>query len=585
MALAIAAGACVAAPVACGRESGPRGRPIATDPERGGTLRLATFSDLRSLEPATAMDTESQPYLNLLFAGLVDYGPSGEIVTDLAERFEIAGDGRTYRFVLRRGVRFHDGEELVADDVKRSIERALHPDTPNPALAFYERILGFASYQARKSDHLEGVVVEGRHVVSFRLERPDATFLSVLALPFLRPVCRSAGRRYDDAFQNAPCGAGPFRFESWQQGRMLRVRRHDGYHGELPWLDAIELRMDVTRLTQRFQFERGDLDGIFNEFERPGAIAFRTHPEWSKYLRTSTVAMVYGDFLNVEMEPFHDVRVRRAVAAAIDRPNWQRYYEGWASVTGHLLPPGIPGHEPNPPYEQRYDLARARALMAEAGFPYDPETGRGGYPKKIVYHAGEGEAGTRYAQLLQYDLAKIGIRIEIKEASFAQYQAVAGRPKSATMGYAGWQLDYADPSSFLEPIFSSRSIAEEDSQNKAFYRNPTLDRLLDEAREELDPARRLSLYREAERIVCDDAPWTFTYVPLRLEITQPWIRGYAPHPIWNRPLKPIWIDQAARRAAFALLGPSRSSAALGQLLPRTTPRPTREMPHVGGAAR
>lgn len=560
--------------VACRRGGAPRGRPTeGATPTRGGTLRLATFTDLRALDPAVAMDTETTPFENLLFDGLVGYDDQGALAPQLAERWERSDDGRIYRFFLKRGVRMHDGDELLADDVKRSVERTLHPDTPCPARAFYERLEGLAEYQARKTEHLAGVVVESPHVVTFRLVSPDATFLSVLALPFLRPVCKNAGTRYDDTFNLKPCGAGPFKLEGWQTGRYLRLARFDGYHEPgLPYLDAIELRVDVARLTQRFAFERGEQDAILNEFDRPGAIWFRTHPEWSRYFRQSSVPEVYGDFMNTEMAPFDDVRVRRAVAAAVDRPSLQRYYDGWARVTGHLLPPGIPGHAEHVPYEQTFDLARARALMAEAGYPYDPATGAGGYPEPIVYWAGEGESAVRYSQLLQHQLARIGMRIEIKEGSFAQYLAVAGRPKSARMGYVGWSIDFADPSDFFEPILSSRAIADEDSQNKAFYRNPALDALLDRAHEELDEAKRLAMYREAEKIVCDDAPWSFTYTSLRLEITQPWVRGYEPHPVLNKRFKPVWIDEVARRSALALVGPGRSGAALGALLAKAGAR-------------
>ncbi len=551
---------------ACSRESRPRGTSTATTPSRGGTLRLATFTDLRSLDPAVAMDTEAHPFVNLLFDGLVDYDDEGKIVPQLAERWERSDDGRTFRFFLKRGVQMHDGNELTADDVKRSIERSLHPDTPNPAVSFYDHLDGLAEYQARKEPHLRGVVVEAPHIVAFHLTGPDATFLAVLALPFLRPVCRSGGTRYDDQFQTQPCGAGAFRFDAWQPGRHLKLRRFDGYHRtNAAWLDGIEVRFDVARLTQRFQFERGEIDAILNEFERPGAIMFRTHPEWSKLLRQSPIPEVYADFMNVELPPFDDVRVRQAVASALNRPNLQRYYEGWTQVTGHLLPPGIPGHELHPPYEQTYDLARARRLMAEAGWPYDASSGKGGYPETIVYHAGEGDSASRYAQLLQYDLAQIGIRIEIKEASFPQYQAVVGRPRQAKMGYAGWLLDFADPSDFFEPIFHSKSIAPEDSQNRAFYRSPKLDALLDAAHAELDETKRLAMYKDAERIVCDDAPWSYTYYPLKLEITQPWVRDYRAHPIWNRHFRPVWIDEAARRSALALVGLHRGGAALGAL--------------------
>jgi ABC-type transport system substrate-binding protein len=557
--LALAA-AFLVVPLACKQEGlAPRGRPTPglDTPQRGGRMRIATFSDVRSLDPAITIDGLSTPMINLMFAGLVDYDDQGNIVPDLAERFEMLEGGLGYRFFLRSNLHFHDGSTLDAEDVRRSIERALHPDTPSPSFAFYEKIAGFADYQSKKSERLSGVVVEGPRVVVIKLSEPDATFLPVLALTFLRPVCKSAGTRFTDGFSAQACGAGAFRLDSFQPGRLLKLSRFEQYHRPgLPHLDGIDLQMDVSRLTQRLLFEQGELDAILNEFERPGAIWFRTHPEWSKYFHQAPVAEVYGDFMNVQMRPFDDARIRRAVALSLDRPNLARYYEGWTEVTGHLIPPGIPGHERHVPYEQTFDLPRARALMAEAGYAYDPASGKGGWPETIVYHAGEGESAIRYAQLMQHDVAQIGIRIEIKEASFPQYLAVTGRPKTAVMGYTGWSIDFADPSDFFEPILTTKSITDEDCQNKAFYSNPELDKLLETAHRELDREKRLGMYRAAEKIVCDDAPWSFTYFSSRIWITQPWIRDYKSHPVWDRYLTPVWIDPGARHAKLARFGPA-----------------------------
>jgi len=564
----VAAAAALLGNVSCRKPSSPKGRRSEVEtPQHGGTLRLATFSDLRTLDPAVAFDTETQPFLELIFAGLVDYDQDGKLFGDLAEKWDLVDDAKTYRFFLKHGVRMHDGSELTADDVKRSVERTLHPDTPCPGVAFFEKLEGLEAYQSKKATSLSGVVVESSHVVSFHLTAIDATFLPVLALPFLRPTCKNAGTRYEDTFSTQVCGAGPFAIDSWQPGRYLRLKRHTQYFvPDHPYLDAIEMRMDVSRLTQRFTFMSGDQDAILNEWERPGAIYFRTHPEWSKYGFNTTEAGVYGDFMNLEMKPFDDVRVRRAVAAGLNRPNLQKYYEGWAVVTGHLIPPGIPAHDPNFPWAQKYDLQKARALMAEAGYAYDPATGKGGYPEPIPYYAGEGESAVRYAQILQYDLAQIGIRVEVKETSFAQYQALTGRPKTTSFGYAGWNLDYPDPSDFFEPIFISRAIAEEESQNHAFYRNPHLDDLIDRAHVELDENKRLGMYREAEKIVCDDAPWSFSYFPIRYELFQPWIRGYRPHRVWQKFFKETWIDAKGKSSQTALFGPGKQHSALGMLL-------------------
>ena len=127
-------------------------------------------------------------------------------------------------------MRFQDGDELTADDVRRSIERALDPATPNPNASLFDTIDGFADFTGKKAAHLRGVVVEGRYVVSIRLRETDARFLSVFARETLRPVCKSAGDRYSDAWE--PCVVrGPLKLApgGWDKGRSLSLVRHDAY--------------------------------------------------------------------------------------------------------------------------------------------------------------------------------------------------------------------------------------------------------------------------------------------------------------------------------------------------------------------
>ena len=166
---------------------GPLEAPLAAahpsdeTPRRGGTLHLATIAgDITTLDPAASSDTFSASVDRLVYAGLVDFDAAGLVVPDIAGNVEEADGGRTYRFTLRDGARFHDGSELTAADVKRSIERALHPSTPSAVASRFGGIAGFSDFTEKKAPHLSGVVVEGRYVVAIHLREPDATFLPVL---------------------------------------------------------------------------------------------------------------------------------------------------------------------------------------------------------------------------------------------------------------------------------------------------------------------------------------------------------------------------------------------------------------------
>ncbi len=534
--------------------------PEDATPRRGGTLRLGSFADIRTLDPAVASDDLASSALQDLFAGLVDYDASAQIVPDLARRFEVSPDGLVYRFFLREGVRFHDGSELLASDVKRSIERALHPTTPSPASSLYDTILGYDAYTAGKAEHLEGVVVEGRYVVAIHLRETDARFLSVLALHTLRPVCPSAGDRYNDTWE--PCGAGPYRLPpgGWDRGRGLVLVRHEGYFRPgLPYVDSIEWTFSMNRAGELYAFEDGDLD-LTHDLGDSELVALRADPRWAPFVLAEPDRTVDGEVMNTEIPPFDRVEVRRAVAAAIDRAHYHAYKPESLTPSGQALPPAVAGYDPHF-VGQTYDYEAALAHMAKAGFPYDPTTGKGGYPGVIPYYLVRQGATEYTAQILAQELAKIGLRLELHLVNWPTFLSLAYTRGAVAMSNPGWAMDYPDPSDFFEALFSSKAISAEQSTNMAFYRSARLDDLVEKARHELDATRRAALFTEANHVVCDDAPWAFTDTRRFEDVVQPYVRGFSPHPVWAFQTATTWVDRPGkgRRDGLGFLGPSARS--------------------------
>jgi ABC-type transport system substrate-binding protein len=480
-----------------------------------------------------------------MFAGLVDFDDSARVIPDLAERWEVSDGGRTYRFFLRRGVRMHDGGELTADDVKRSAERALHRTTPNPDASYFAGIEGYAAYAAGTAAHLDGVVAEAPHVVTFHLTEPDATFLSVLARPTLRPVCRSGGDRYADDWE--PCGAGPFKLlpGNWRRGTSLRLVRHDQYFQPgLPYLDAVEWAFNMQFLTQRFRFEEGALDYL-RDMSQADQARFAKDPRWRPFGSTEADTTLYGESMNTTIPPFDNVEVRRAVAAAIDREHYRLVKPGYVTPLSQPIPPDIPGYGTDLP-GQRYDYAAALEHMRKAGYPYDPATGQGGWPKPIDYVVYDQGFLMYSAQILQQELAKIGLRIELRLVSWQTFLTLQHRKDGAAMSPGNWAMDYPDPSSFFEPLFTTGAIAGETSDNTAFYSNPRFDELVARAHREFDETQRRTLYREAGAILCDEAPWAFTFSYHFFIERQPYVRGPLLHPVWYIDATRVWIDRSDR---------------------------------------
>jgi len=539
--------------------AGPRWAAAGHDgPTRGGTLVVHHESDIRGLDPQRAFDELSFMAIRLLFDGLLDYDDEGRLVPSLAEALpEQSDDGRTFRFTLRRGIRFHNGRELVADDVRWSLEHMLRPETGSPGYSFYKKIAGVEELRQGSAEHIRGIRVLDARTFEITLTDPDQTFLNSMAMTFAYPVAREG---YDaphaDAAQPPP-GTGPFRLVEWERGYRLVFRRNDDYWrpGE-PNIDRLVFLLNLARGIAAMRFRNGDIDHL-HSLTPADYLFFKRSDAWHPYTVERATGDVYGIAMNCGMPPFDDVHLRRAVAFAIDREGWSRARANRLRPTGQPLPPGLLGYDEALSERQTSDLRRAREEMRLAGHP-------DGLEDEVDYWLGAGETGRFYGELAMQDLARIGIRLRLKQVSAATYFEETGKRGTAQSLLAGWSQDFPDPADFLDILFHTDSIHDRDSENRAFYSNPELDGLLDEARVEQDRDRRREMYERASNIVAHDAPWAFVFNSLRFEIWQPYVRNYQPNMVWANDYRRVWLDLPRRRLAlrYGLRGPHGQLAAL-----------------------
>ena len=373
------------------------------------------------------------------------------------------------------------------------------------------------------------------------LSRADATFERVLPLQAIRPVCASMGKTFDpDA---VPCGAGPFRLARWTRGQDVLLERNPHYRiPGRPYLDGVHMTFHTSTLAQRFRFERGE-QHILREMTSTDETRFLSDPRWAPFTYRQPATQMNAEGMNTEIPPFDNVDVRRAVSFAIDRDQYTQLRPKALSALTQPVPQGVLGHEPAL-HCQRFDLAEARRSMAKAGYPYDPETGKGGYPHPVPYVAYRKGLTEYTSQILKQQLARIGIQLDLRVVSYSTYMALSQRRHGIAMSYQGWSMDYSDPANFTETLFHSHAIQEEGANNTAFYENPELDHLLDAGKQELDPAKRKALYDRAQEIVCHDAPWAFTYSIRWTLLAQPAVRDFSAHVIWMLDLDDVWLDDA-----------------------------------------
>lgn len=518
-------------------------------PRHGGTLRLASFVGARSIDPALASDELSVGLARLVYGRLLGFDASGALVPELVESYAWSEDRRVLDLRLRRGAIFHDGAPLEARDVKRSIERAFAA-ADCPGASYYASLEGFERFRSGRASELSGVEVRGTHELRLRLARPDATLPSLLTLPFVAPVCPSAPPSAGGHGEgSASCGAGPFRVARFDPGEGARLERHQAHFDPpRPYVDAIEWTFFVRPQVQRYRFERGELD-IVRDLAASEAAVFRADPRWAPLGSFVPSLRVSAIYLNVERPPFDKRALRRAVSLAVD-PSVLTRLRADITPLDRVVPPAL-GGVAAPRRTRRHDLAAALEAMAEAGFAYDPATGRGGYPEPIEYLTVPDSFEQQAAEVYQQQLARVGLDVRLRLVSYATYLVESQRRGASAMGWAGWHADYPDPLSFFDPNLVSASIGEL-SQNHAFFSDARLDRAIDGARSEVDPARRAALFAEAESIVHEEAPWVPTTNPRVYELRQPWVEGHRPSALGTPDLDRVWLRPSPASAGLEL---------------------------------
>jgi ABC-type transport system substrate-binding protein len=502
----------------------PAAQPAQTGQEagqQGGEMIVTYKDDISTFDPAIGYDWQNWSMIKALFDGLMDYEPgTTELIPDLAESYTTSDDQLTYTFVLRDGVTFHNGRELVASDIKYSIERAVNPETQSPGQGFFWQIAGFDEMVAGEADELSGITTPDDRTVVFQLSQPDANFLHVMAINFGFAVPQEAVEEFGEDFGRNPVGTGAYEMTEWTLGQRVVFERNEDYFRDgVPYLDTIIFEVGQEPQVALLRLERGEVDvlgdpipsaNFLEELEDPANEGLIVEGE---LLHTGYITM------NTTQAPFDDVRVRQAVNMAVNKERVVQIVNGRGSVANQPLPPAMPGYDAD--FEgYPYDPEQAQALLAEAGYPDGFET---------ELYAMNTDPNPRIAQSIQQDLAEIGIDAEIQ--SLAQSTVIAaGGDGTAPMVWSGgmaWIADFPDPSNFYGPILGCGG-AVPGGWNWAKYCNEDIDVLAAEADGMASPDQaeeRLELWRDIYRQVMDDAPWVPVYNEVPFPMHSPRIGG------------------------------------------------------------
>jgi ABC-type transport system substrate-binding protein len=450
-------------------------------PRHGGTLTMALEADFPSLDPLRISALAERQVGLAIIDPLFDVDGKGKIVPVLATGYEVLDGGRTYRVKLREGVKFHDGTPFDADAVVFNVERTRDPKNACRCLATL--------------DNIESVKPIDAHTVEFRLKAPDAVLPAILSDSPGLIVSPTAVKADPRSVAQHPVGTGPFVLKEWQQGHKIVVERNPDYWRKgSPYLD----RVVFLPLSNEESRQSSLLSGSVDVIESPSP-RFITQARANKKLKVETGAGLGSVFLmmNTRTAPFDDVRVRRAIAFATNRPLFiKAIYQNEFPIADDLIGPGMWAHSPTPNFP-RYDPRQARKLLAEYGKPVSFTLGISASPYN-----------TLAAQAFQEMWKDVGINVEIKQIEQARFirDAITHNFQMAYFRWAG----RPDPDLNFYRAFHSR-FADQPSSNYTQFSSRKMDELLERGRTTLDRAERQKIYDQASALLADELPYFFLF--------------------------------------------------------------------------
>jgi len=555
----LVAGVLALAAAGCGGDDDDEGTGAGTTAEEsdggeatGGTLVFASSADPVVLDGALVSDGESLRAIDQMFEGLVTLSGGGtDIEPALAESWEASDDGLAWTFQLREGVTFHDGEPFNAEAVCFNFDRWYNFKGPlQSASASYYWQTVFGGFAEPEEGSPEGSLYESceatdESTVVLNLTKASSSFLGALALTNFTiaspkaleefgadegSVDEETGFRPTGTYGTEhPVGTGPFQFESWVRGDRLTMTRYDDYWGDKAKIDTLIFRPISDNAARLQALQAGEIQGY--DLVEPQDIETIEGDENLQILDRPAFNVGYVG-INQATAPFDDVKVRQAIAHALNREEVvTNFYAGRGEVAHQFLPPDLFGYA-DEVTEYEYDPARAKELLTEAGvempfnvtFCYPTDVSRPYMPDPA-----------RNFEAFAASMNESGFKVTPKAAPWSPDYLGMVDEGNCPIYLLGWTGDYADPDNFVGTFFQI-------PQKAWGFENQELFDKLDEAEVETDQDARIALYQEANQLIADfvpGVPYVHTEPALAFAAC---VEGYEPSPVSLEPFALVSLE-------------------------------------------
>ncbi|MDD4875897.1 MAG: peptide ABC transporter substrate-binding protein, partial [Dehalococcoidales bacterium] len=450
-----------------------------------GNLNLYGI-DPWTLDPAISGEMTSHEYIVQLFSGLVYLDSNLEPAPDIAEKWQISDDGRTYTFYLRKNATFHDGREVTAQDFKYSWERACAPEAGSQTAATYlGDIIGVREVLSGKTREISGIKIVNDHVLEITIDAPKSYFLSKLTYPTAFVVDKNNVESGLYWWQK-PNGTGPFKLKQWDKNNLFILERNNLYHGTLAKISSVTFQLWGGIPMNLYETDKIDVTSVYIDY-----IDKVTDEAGSFYndLQIVPELSFYYIGFNHSQPPFDDINIRQAFSQAIDKEKLASLvFRDMVQAADGILPQGMPGFNEDLSGLE-HDIAKAKELIKASKYGDVSNL-----PPITITTAGWGGLISRDLEAIISEWRQnLGIEVTVRQLEPERFLYNLNEEKDE-MFYMAWIADYPHPQDFLEVLFHSSA-----ENNYSEYTNSEADTILKMAGLEQDKELSFELYQQAEQ--------------------------------------------------------------------------------------